>query len=257
MTLDVRFTPIEFAALAGRALPDTLCVVFDVLRATSTLVTALSRGARMVVPVETIEEALACRGADAGVILAGEREGLRIGAARTGGVAFDLGNSPREFTPERVAGRTVVMTTTNGTRALRACAGAACVLAGAFLNLGALADAVRRSGLPRVVLVCSGTGEAAAHEDLLAAGALCDLLGEESGWDDSARIAAMAWRGARAGGDWKAEVRRSRNARRLLAIPDLADDVGLCLELDASDLVPVREGHGFVATSARAERRAG
>src|SRR6185437_5993383 len=96
-TLEVLFTPADFAALKGRNLSETLCVVFDVFRATSSMVTALANGAEAIVPVSEIPEALAIKERAPGVLLAGEREGVRIDAALTGGTDFDLGNSPREF----------------------------------------------------------------------------------------------------------------------------------------------------------------
>ena len=92
-------------------------------------------------------------------MLGGERDGVRIRAAQTGGTDFDLGNSPREFTPEKVRGKTIVSTTTNGTRALRACAGAKTVLAGSFLNLGATAEFIKKLQPAEVLLVCAGTRE--------------------------------------------------------------------------------------------------
>ena len=110
------------------------------------------------------------------VLLGGERDGVRIRAAQTGGVDFDLGNSPREYTPEKVRGKTIVSTTTNGTRALRAGAGAKTVLAASFLNLTATAEFLRQLSPAHVVLVCAGTRENTALEDVLAAGALCEML---------------------------------------------------------------------------------
>src|SRR2546422_11748827 len=97
-TLEVLFAPAEFAALHQRDLSETACVVFDVLRATSTMVTALANGAAAIIPVAGIPEALAIRQRQPEVLLAGERDGLRIQADLTGSIAFDLGNSPREFT---------------------------------------------------------------------------------------------------------------------------------------------------------------
>ena len=120
MKIEAILTPAELPALARRDLRGTACVVFDVLRATSAFVTALRNGAIAVIPAAEISEALAIRnyGTGAGsVLLAGERDGVKIRAAQTGGTDFDLGNSPREFTPEMVRGRTIVSTTTNGTRA--------------------------------------------------------------------------------------------------------------------------------------------
>src|SRR5258706_13679275 len=114
MSLEVLFAPAEFAALGQRDLSGTVCVVFDVLRATSSMVTALANGASAIVPVAEISEALSIRERDPHILLAGEREGLRIQSDLTGGIAFDLGNSPREFKRKKVIVRTIAMTTTNG-----------------------------------------------------------------------------------------------------------------------------------------------
>jgi 2-phosphosulfolactate phosphatase len=242
--IDVLFGPVEFAALPARDLRDTAAVVFDVLRATSTAVTALANGARAIRPVATVEEAVEAWRREVGLLLAGERGGRRIGAEQSGGVEFDFGNSPREFAPERVAGRTLVMTTTNGTRALRACAGAGLVLAGSFLNLRAAVARVRAAGLSRVLLVGSGTGEVPALEDTLACGAFAEAFGEGGegggGLTDAARVAVGAWRAAAA--DLPSAVAEARNARRLLAMPDLAPDVAECLRREVTDCVPVLVG---------------
>ncbi|MCL5097419.1 MAG: 2-phosphosulfolactate phosphatase, partial [Candidatus Omnitrophica bacterium] len=134
MAIEALFSPAELDLLERRDLRRTTCVVFDVLRATSTMLTALANGARAIMPVVEIEEALAIRRRQPEVLLAGERGGLRIRSAQTGSVDFDLGNSPREFTRERVCGKAIVMSTTNGTRALRACAGAAATLRDDFTS---------------------------------------------------------------------------------------------------------------------------
>lgn len=228
-TLEVLFTPDDFAALKQRDLSDTLCVVFDVFRATSSMITALANGAAAVIPVGEIPDALAIRKRDPSVLLAGERNGLRIHAGLTGGTDFDLGNSPREFTPAAVAGKTIVMTTTNGTRALQACAPARTVLIGSFLNLRATADFISRAAPERLLIVCSGTFEQASYEDALGAGALCDLLGREDD-SDSTTMARELFRAVR--DDVPAAAARSRNGRRLAAIPELRDDVAFCLRRD-------------------------
>lgn len=236
------FGPADFAGLRQRDLADTACVVFDVLRATTTAITALSNGARAIRPVSTVEEALAERVADRSVLLAGERGGRKIGAELTGGVAFDLGNSPREFGSEVVAGRTIAMTTTNGTRALKACSGAGLVVAGAWVNRTAAVRRVRQSGLQRVILVSSGTGEETALEDVLACGAFLDRWLAETGIadvevTDSAAVAWGVWRGSQPTPGVLA--RTSCNARRLASMPDLAPDLGICLTLDGVEVVPV------------------
>src|ERR1700704_4531668 len=118
--LEVLLSPVEFASLPKRDLTQTVCVVFDILRATTSMITALANGAEAIIPVGEISEALAIRQQRPEVLLAGERQGLRISPELTGGVQFDLGNSPREYIAKKVHGKTIVLTTTNGTRALRA-----------------------------------------------------------------------------------------------------------------------------------------
>ena len=95
MNIEVILSPSELPALAQRDLRGTACVVFDVLRATTSIVTALANGARAIVPVGEISEALAIRKKQPDVLLGGERDGVKIRAAQTGGIDFDLGNSPR------------------------------------------------------------------------------------------------------------------------------------------------------------------
>ena len=242
MKIEAILTPAELPALAGRDLRDAACVVFDVLRATSTFVTALRNGAKAIAPVSEITEALAVRQKQPDVLLGGERDGVRIRAAQTGGIDFDLGNSPRECTPEKVRGRTIVSTTTNGTRALRACAGARTVLAASFLNLAATAEFIEKIQPAQVLLVCAGTRENTALEDVLAAGALGEILSGE--FSDSAHIARCVYAQAKA--DLQATVRTSENARRLLAIPELRDDVAFCLRRDVCPLIARMEADGLV-----------
>ena len=264
MKIEAILTPAELPALARRDLRGTACVVFDVLRATSAFVTALRNGANAVIPAAEISEALAFKNSEFGirnsesVLLAGERDGVKIRAAQTGGTDFDLGNSPREFTPETVRGRTIVSTTTNGTRALRVCAGAQAVLASCFLNLGATADFIWRLQPAEVLLVCAGTRENRADEDVLAAGALCEMLAVGSSRcddrtaqravptqiSDSAEIAHREWIQSKS--DLATAVRNSENARRLLAIPELRDDVSFCLQRDIFSLVARMEADGAI-----------
>ena len=231
MNIEVILTPAELPALSKRDLSGAVCVVFDVLRATSTLVTALQNGASGIIPVSEISEALEIKKQRPEVLLGGERNGVKI---RAGGVDFDFGNSPREYV--EVRGKTIVSTTTNGTRALRACAGAKMVLAAAFLNLGATAKFLREKNFTDVLLICAGTRENAALEDILAAGALGEaLLGAKPALSDSAQTALAAFR--RVKGDLAGAVRESENARHLLGIPELREDVAFCLRRDVYPLV--------------------
>ncbi len=144
-------------------------VVIDVLRATSTIVEALAAGARAVYPTISSEEAIRLAnslGRD-DTLLCGERKGLKV-------EGFDLGNSPAEFTAERVEGKRLVMSTTNGTRAFLAVEDADRVIAASLLNLSAAARAV--SGAERLVLVCSGRENRFSLEDALCTGMILRAL---------------------------------------------------------------------------------
>jgi 2-phosphosulfolactate phosphatase len=242
MKIETILTPAELPALAGRDWGGTACVVFDILRATSTFVTALQNGAQQIIPVGEIPEAIAWRERQPDVLLAGERDGVKIRAAQSGGVDFDFGNSPREFRPEKVRGKTIVSTTTNGTRALRACAGAKVVLAGAFLNLAATAKFLNQSPPEELLLVCAGTGAGVALEDVLAAGALAGIFGGD--FSDATEVAARAFLSAKP--DLPAVLASSRNAQRLLSIPELRADVAFCAQRDVFKLAAVMGADGAI-----------
>jgi len=243
--LQTTFTPADFEALAKTDLSETTCVVLDILRATSSMITALANGAEQILPVATIEEALAAKAEHPEALLCGERNGLLITATQTGGTEFDLGNSPREYTAETVAGKTLITTTTNGTRALRACANANQTLVASFLNLTATTNYLRAAKPERLVLVCSGTFEEAAMEDSLAAGAMADAL-----WDlfedieDSAQIARSLHQSS--GDSLNESIKLALNARRLLAVPGLADDVPFSLQQSVYKFVVVQDTGGLV-----------
>lgn len=246
--VEVLFTPADFQALSNRDLSASTCVVLDVLRATTTLLTALAAGAESILPAASIPEALAARAADPAALLAGERDGVRITAALSGGPEFDLGNSPREFTREVVAGRRIIATTTNGTRALRACASARHVLAASLRNVAAVARWVAANPSPECLLVCSGTYEDAAYEDVVGAGALVHRLATalpRAVLLDSARIAQVVYQAA------LPDLARSlslhaRNGRRLAAMPELADDVALCATEGDLDLIAAMDADGAI-----------
>lgn len=245
--LEVLFSPADFAQLPARDLSATTCVVFDVLRATSSMVTALANGARAVIPVAEIPEALEYRRQFPECLLAGERHGFRISARETGSIDFDLGNSPREFTPARVTGKTIVMSTTNGTRALRSCQKAERVYIGSFLNLFATADHLAKQPPANLVVICSGTYEEASFEDTLGAGALVDLLWShyaDGHISDSAQVARLIFQQQRK--DLYQAMEFARNGRRLLAIPELRDDVAFCLQENSCPIVARADSTGRV-----------
>lgn len=162
-----------------------VAVVVDVLRATTTMIYALAAGCVAVRPCAEVDEARAL--ADtmrAGrVLLGGERGGAPL-------PGFDLGNSPREFKPKRCRGSTLVMTTTNGTRALLKAADAERVLVAGFVNFSAACEQLRQDSRP-IHIVCAGTEGEITLEDTLLAGAFVDFLCDvaELRMNDSARLA--------------------------------------------------------------------
>lgn len=162
-----------------------LAIVIDVLRATTTIVHALAAGCTRILLAAQVEEARALADSlPAGkVLLGGERGGLPL-------PGFDLGNSPAEYTPQRCRGTTLVLTTTNGTRALLRAAEAERVLAAAFVNFSAVCEQLRRDRRP-VHILCAGSAGEVTLEDTLLAGALVDFLceQEEVRLNDAARLA--------------------------------------------------------------------
>lgn len=164
MHIDVVLTPAEIDLLPQRDLRGTTAIVFDVLRATSSIVTALASGVAEIYPAGTMEEALELKREMPDALLCGERNGDRPDG-------FDLGNSPLEY--RSLAAARLITTTTNGTVALRACEGADEVLVGALLNMKRLATHLRDASPRNLLLVCAGTFREAALEDVIAAGMLC------------------------------------------------------------------------------------
>jgi 2-phosphosulfolactate phosphatase len=204
--IDVVLSPPEIDLLPQRDLTGCVAVAFDILRATSTMVTALSNGAAGIWPVRTIEEAWELKEKIPNALLGGERHGERI-------QGFDLGNSPLEY-HENVRDREIISTTTNGTIALRAVEHAPTVLAGSLLNIGAIAAHLQAGPPAELILVCAGTFREAALEDILAAGMLIDLLPARP-LTDSAQLALALYRQDQR--DLAAALRRARNGRALIA----------------------------------------
>lgn len=217
------------------ALVGGVAIVIDALRASVTMTAALANGAAHVEPVMTVEEGLAAAGRypRERVVLGGERGGVLI-------PGFDLDNSPSGYTRERVGGRVLVFTTTNGTAALLHARRAALVLVGSFVNLAAVCDAVARDPRP-VHIVCCGTREEIGLDDVLPAGAMVERLlaaGRQVVADDSALVAARAFRGAVASpGGVLAAMRSSRGGRNLVRL-GLDADIEFCSRVDTLPVVP-------------------
>lgn len=225
MKIDVCFSPALYPVYHN---PEAIVVVVDVFRATTTMAAAFKNGVRSIRPVATVEEAQEYKAK--GWLVGAERNVKRCDFA-------DFGNSPFDYTPEKVAGKDVIFTTTNGTRAITIARSAYRVITGAFINLQAVADyclAHERD----VVVLCSGWQDKVNTEDTLFGGALVDTLTQTGKYDpatDAATIARDMW---------------TTNKENLIAYLDptdhmarlkanhLEDAVPYCLTLSSTDVVP-------------------
>lgn len=209
-------------------------VVIDVLRATSTIITAIHQGCSGVVPVETVYQAKERKKGDE--LLGGERNGRQI-------PGFDLGNSPFEYMTEQVRDKTVIMTTTNGTRAIQKSAKASSVIAAGMIN----ARSAARSALSLkrdIVIVCAGTKDKFSLEDGLCAGLVIAeierLSGERAECDDFGMAMRLAY--LHAEDRLEDEVKSCRNGKRLARI-GLGEEVEYCAQRNITDVVPILQDH--------------
>ncbi len=218
MRADVVFTPDE----AGAA---PTGVVIDVIRATSTVCQALASGYARVLCTAEVEDARAVREARGEGVLGGERNAVRI-------PGFDLGNSPREYLEPRA--ETLVLSTTNGTRAVVAAA-QRCdrVLIASLLNLAAVVEAARTHE-EDVLVVCAGVQGTLALDDAFVAGRIVELLAwERTDAAEAAARLATTWGGA------EEAFRASKSGRNLLQnAPELEEDIAFCARESVLDVVP-------------------
>lgn len=225
MEIDVCFSPALYPVYHN---PEAIVVVVDVFRATTTMVTAFNNGTCSIRPVATIEEAEAYKAK--GWLVGAERNVKRCEFA-------DFGNSPFDYTEEKIAGKDLVFTTTNGTRAITIAKSAFRVVVGAFINLQAVATYCARYKRD-VVVLCSAWQDKVNIEDTLFGGALTEVLLTTEGYEvgsDAAVIARDMW---------------TNNKENLLAYLDktdhlgrlkdnhLEDSVPYCLTLNQTDKVP-------------------
>jgi 2-phosphosulfolactate phosphatase len=226
VSLRVAFTPGSIPV----PVPD-ICVVIDVLRATSTLVTMFAQGLDEAFVAPSIKEARS---------LARERNLLLCG--EQGGIApegFDYGNSPAAFSRVALHGRRAVLATTNGTVALTAARARSAVLVGSLLNAGAVIEALRQAGAEDILILCSGEerGRLLCAEDVYCAGAIVDgLMVTGSGTDpaDDALIARSFFRSHGSAGGALASTKHGAQ----LAEIGFAEDVAFCAQRDRYAVVP-------------------
>lgn len=212
---------------------DSIYVIIDVLRATSTIVTAFMNGCASVVPVVEVEDAFSlARGPLDGALVGGEREGFAV-------EGFDLGNSPRDYTAGRVCGKTIVITTTNGSRAFRSIPEGGVGIVASFLNMGAVArHCLRRD--KDIMLVPSGRKGTFSLEDTVCAGGITEAVRKQRKdnvhMTDAARACEVLYGCFRAN---LADMLRSSTHGRHLREIGLGSDLEYCAQVDMTMVVPI------------------
>lgn len=232
-TIEVCLTP---ALLNLYDIKNSIVVVIDVLRATSSITYGINNGAEAIIPVAQVEDCL--NFANSGYLLAAERNGEVV-------EGYDFGNSPFSYTKEKVNGRTIVLTTTNGTKAMHMARESAYqVVVGSFLNLTALCNWLKAQDKD-VLLLCAGWKDKFNLEDTLFAGAVVATLRKDfKHFDDSCVAAEDMYNLAK--GDLRKYLYKSSHSHRLEQL-NIEEDVQFCLKTDICTAIPVLEGERLVA----------
>lgn len=219
---------------ASNLVSDRVVVVIDILRATSVMVQAMSQGAKEIIPVETVEKAfqLAKTFAPNTTLLGGERESRKI-------EGFDLGNSPREYQAEKVRGKRLILTTTNGTKAFHAVSSGKKVLVGSFLNISAVAERCFELNQDLFIYLSGDEGDFSL-EDAVCGGMLIDRIINKKGkfftLTDASRSSHILFQ--------KFEVNivesftLSQHGRDLVS-RGFEEDLRYCAQVDMTTIVPV------------------
>ncbi len=228
--IDVFSSAISFSEQDVR---NKTVVVIDVLRACSTIQTALEHGANGIIPLAENDDAGRYFGfLDASsMLLCGEKEGKKV-------EGYKLGNSPLEYDRKTVENKTIILKTTNGTRAITRSSGAREILIGSFLNLTAIVEALKTQDHSEVLLICSGWNSRLSIEDLLCAGAITHQLFEAHLPDDATDGVKVSYGlYEKFGSNIPALIQSSNHAKRLRDI-GFEDDIAYCSQIDVFSSVP-------------------
>ena len=228
--VEVCFSPALFQDVLTKG--DFVVVLVDILRATTTICTAVGNGVEAIIPVATHDEARQLK--SQGFLVASEKDGVQVDFA-------DFGNSAFSFTRDAIGGRTLVYCTTNGTRALGIASSASSIAIGAFINISALTEWLARQQ-KNVVILCSGWKNKFCLEDTLFAGALARRLLETGLFRvecDSAEASMDLWRLAEDDVLGYMEKAAQRHRLKKLALDDV---IPYSFTLDQVDVVPVFDG---------------
>lgn len=213
---------------------ESIVVVIDIFRATSSICYGIDNGAEAIIPVASVEACNSYR--DSSFLLAAERNGEVVDG-------FDFGNSPFSYSCEKVKGKTVVLTTTNGTHAINESREAKKIVIGSFLNLDALCNWLKTQDTD-VFLLCAGWMNKVNLEDMLFAGAVVGQLAN-NGYqlDDSGLAAADLYELAK--DDLKQYLKKTSHSERLKKL-GIQKDIDFCLNLNITNTIPVLEGDRLV-----------
>jgi 2-phosphosulfolactate phosphatase len=210
-----------------------IIIVIDVLRCSSTIIAALSNGAKGVIPTKNLQEARRRYRENPGSLLAGERRGFKP-------KGFDLGNSPLQFTKEKVKNKLVILTTTSGAKAISLAKNGRWVFIGALLNVEAVAkEALKMAERERreISLLLAGKEGVFSLEDFICAGAVIENLPKENlGLSDAALVAALTFRQAQE--SLSSIIRQGSHAQYLKSI-GLEEDIKFCSQINIFPTVPV------------------
>lgn len=234
--IEVCFTPGEYEYYKGRF---EIVVVIDVLRATSAICSAFENGVKSVIPVSTIEEAKDY-----------QAKGFLVGAERQGEIVdgFDFGNSPYSYMQPELKNKEVVLSTTNGTKAINMAKGAEQVIIGSLNNVYALCEYLIAQN-KSIVCLCSGWQDKFNLEDTICAGAIADQLiatGKFTSDDDSTIAAKYLYLSAK--DNYFGFLKSSSHRRRLKKL-NLNEDIKYCLTSNKSTVIPVLKGDRIVNIS--------
>ncbi|HEY9533820.1 MAG TPA: 2-phosphosulfolactate phosphatase [Mucilaginibacter sp.] len=231
--LEVCLTP---ALIPLYDVKDYIVVVIDVFRATTSICYGIDNGAKAIIPVSQVEECSAYLEKGFDYLLAAERNGEVV-------PGFDFGNSPFSYTKEKVAGKTVVLTTTNGTHALHLSREAKKIVLGAFINLTSICNWLKQQN-ENVLLVCSGWKNNFNLEDTLFAGAVVEQLkGQGFVVDDPAIAANDLYQLAK--DDLDQYLKKTSHSERLKKL-GIEADIEFCLKVDLTTAIPVLDGERLV-----------
>jgi 2-phosphosulfolactate phosphatase len=213
---------------------DYIVVIIDIFRATSSICYGINNGAEAIIPVTEVEECLAYQQKYPDYLLAAERNGEVVSG-------FDFGNSPFSYTKEKVAGKTVVLTTTNGTNALHLSRKAKKVIIGSFLNLTPVCNWLKDQQ-EDILLVCAGWKNNFNLEDTLFAGAVVDQL-KTFVPDDAAIAANDLFQLAKT--DIPTYLAKTSHSERLKKL-GIEKDIAFCLQVDITTAIPILNGERLV-----------